>query len=167
MVRLLIFRHAEKEENADFTINYYLSTQGRERAQNIIPSFIAKIGIPDIIYAKSPVFPEWSFRCIETVYLLGLHYGLPIRVIDNLNVLLAELKSYLNTDYIILICWEHRQIPDIVRGLGWNNIMCWSTEPDRYPTDDTDYDTVFDVTNDTLKVVDQRTGTVHKVISRV
>jgi hypothetical protein len=140
-MRLIILRHGEKDKG------YYLNDIGYKRSEKLVDYIPAKFGIPDFIIAKSPVFPNYSFRPIQTIYQLGYKHNRPILVIKTIDELVKYLEKYNYTDYIFVICWEHTEIPLILRRLGYNMILSWSSNPYKYPDDDDDYNTIIEVNN--------------------
>jgi hypothetical protein len=135
-------RHGEKNPSTIDSIDYYLNKNGRKRSLDLATSFVERFGIPDIIIARAPKFPHWSFRSIETVYPLGQRYNRPI-IVSTLEDVSGTIKQYVNTDYLILVCWEHTEIPVILNALG-QAAVSWSRDPFRYPTDDNDYSTIIE-----------------------
>jgi hypothetical protein len=142
MVRILFCRHGEKNTSSLDTIDYYLNEKGRKRSLDLTTSIVERFGIPDIIIARAPKFPQWSFRSIETIYPLGQRYNRPI-LTSTLEDVGSLIKRYINTDYLIVVCWEHTEIPIILNSLG-QSVVSWSKDPFKYPTDDNDYSTIIE-----------------------
>lgn len=151
MVRIIIIRHAEKY-SAEF--GYFLANEGELRSKRIIGYIKDKFGVPDIIFARSPVFPNYSFRSIETIYPLAKSLKRPIRIVPSVAELINSINKYFSTDYLILICWEHDEVPSILQELGWT-ILSWSKDPFKYPTDDNNYSLVIEVLPNIIKFYDQ------------
>jgi hypothetical protein len=125
--QVIIIRHAEKPADEADPDGNKLSLKGRERAAALVPYFL---GTPDVLEYKTPVAiyaqglkkQSSSHRPVDTVK--GLAAALKLEVID----------KYLHDDYpqmatdilanraydgrMVLICWEHKVIPDIARKFG-------------------------------------------------
>lgn len=119
---IIIIRHAEKASN-----NGNLSLRGRERAAALVPYFLETTelnshGTPVAIYASIPPKPESSQRSIDTVKNLSETIKVPIRETYEANdykKMVDEIKNNpAFTGKLILICWEHHNIPEIARAFG-------------------------------------------------
>ena len=120
--QVILIRHAEKPEQGNV-----LSTKGRERAAALAPYFaetdyLTTHGTPAAIYAMSAPKGDSSLRAIETVTPLADQLKITIKDSierDNYRKMVEEIKS--SPTYhgkTILICWEHKLIPEIARAFG-------------------------------------------------
>lgn len=134
--QVIIIRHGEKPKEGN-----ELSLKGWERAHALIPFFqgnkkVLDFGTPVAIYAQKPSTPESSMRPIETVQ--GLADALNLTLNTNFEhaqypSMAQEILS--NPDYegkMVLICWEHKVIPDIAKNLNAPNV------PNKWDGDDFD-----------------------------
>ena len=123
--QVIIIRHGEKPP-----VGNHLNDQGRARAQALVEFFknnpeVTQYGTPAAIYAMRPSPNDGSFRPIETVTPLADSLGLPIN--ENYakrdgDAMAQSIKTSL--DYagkMVLICWEHHDIPNLVRSFGWDS----------------------------------------------
>jgi hypothetical protein len=116
--QIILIRHGEKPAEGN-----QLNDQGFARAKALVPYFqnnidVTKYGTPVAIYAMGQKGSTGSVRPIQTVTPLAQALGLTLDT------------DYLKTDYdglvnsvlgnkaydgkMVLICWEHNAIPDIV-----------------------------------------------------
>ena len=120
--RVIIIRHAEKPDEGN-----ELSLKGRERAAALVPYFLETPeffkGMPlAAIYAQGPRKEGSSVRSMQTVK--GLADALKLTIIDKYTrddfpEMFAEIRK--NPAYegkTVLICWEHKVIPDIAKAFG-------------------------------------------------
>jgi broad specificity phosphatase PhoE len=129
--QIIIIRHGEKIDNTHDD----LSPRGVERARALPrlfqsdPRFL-KHGPPVAIYgAVARAGVSTSKRPVETVIPLAKSLGL--EVIDKfdhdqIEELVKDIRN--NPSYhgkTVLICWEHKRIPDIVKALGGHGEMKW------------------------------------------
>jgi hypothetical protein len=140
--RVILLRHAEKYHDIK---SYYLNEEGRLRSQRLSSVFVERFGRPNYILAKYPVYPTYSFRPIETIYPLALMTSSPIILFGTTKDVSDYIIRYVNTNYIIAVCWEHHEIHNIAQKLGFNDIVTWSSTPERYPIDNDDYDTMIEL----------------------
>ncbi len=116
--QIIFIRHGEKPAQGN-----ELNEQGFARAKALVPYFqtspdVTKYGTPAAIYAMKPKGPTGSVRPIQTVTPLATTLGLTI-ISDYLKEDSAGLVKAVmsNTAYdgkMVLVCWEHNAIPDIV-----------------------------------------------------
>ena len=119
---VVILRHAEKAPKGDF-----LDQKGRERAAALAPFFIGsewvfQFGTPISIYAQRPDKEHSSQRPIETMNPLANALNIQINT-QYTRELFPQMVTeiLLSQKYegkMVLICWEHDDIPDIARMLG-------------------------------------------------
>lgn len=120
--QVMIIRHAEKPSGGDS-----LSIKGKERAAALAPYFtetaeFLTYGPPVDIYAMASSKEDSSQRPIETVQPLADALKLTIKnsyVINDYKKMVADIKANsLYTGKNVLICWEHKEIPEIARAFG-------------------------------------------------
>jgi hypothetical protein len=124
--RIIISRHAEKPEEGN-----ELSPKGRQRAAALVPYFLDNPdffkGMPLVaIYAQRPKKEGSSVRAIETVK--GIAEAAKVPIVDKFTReefpdMFAEIRK--NAAYdgkTVLICWEHRAIPDIAHAFGVEDV---------------------------------------------
>ena len=139
--QVLIIRHAEKPEDGNG-----LSEKGFKRALALVQYFksnpdVTQHGTPAAIFAMKPKDENGSIRAIQTVSPLAQNLGLPIFssiLRDDLNSLVSKVmtdQSY--NGKMVLICWEHKVIPDMAKIFGVN------PRPSDWPGDD--FETVFEI----------------------
>lgn len=120
--QVIIIRHAEKLDQGN-----QLSTKGKERAAAFAPYFtetdyLTTFGTPAAIYAMAAPKGDSSLRPIQTVTPLANLLKMTIKDSterDNYRKMVDEIKS--SPTYhgkTILICWEHKLIPEIARAFG-------------------------------------------------
>jgi hypothetical protein len=134
--QVIIIRHAEKPDEGN-----ELSLQGEERAAALVPYFlktdeVLKFKTPVAIYAQRPKGPTSSLRSIQTVKPLA--DALHLRVNDSFerddfkNMVddIVHKKEY--EGRMVLICWEHKVIPEIALEFGVEDA------PTKWPGEDFD-----------------------------
>jgi hypothetical protein len=115
--QVIIIRHAEKPDEGND-----LSLKGRERAAALVPYFrgrpeVLSYKTPVAIYAQGAKKKDSSRRPVETVK--GLAQALNLDIIDKYThdefpKMVAEILAKPEYDgRMVLICWEHKVIPDI------------------------------------------------------
>ena len=155
--QILLIRHGEKPDTGN-----QLSDIGLQRAQALRAYFetnpaVTKYGTPVAIFAMKQDGPDGSVRPIQTVTPLA-----------------ADLKTTINEDYLkndfqglakeilsnpayngkmVLICWEHKVIPDIAQELG--------VTPRPADWKGTDFWTVFEIDYTAAKVSNFKTFSEH------
>ena len=116
--QLIFIRHGEKPAQGN-----ELNAQGFARANALVNYFktnadVLDYGTPAAIYAMKPSGPTGSVRPIQTVTPLAKALGLPVIsdfLKDDSNDLVnAVLNNKAYDGKMVLICWEHNAIPDIV-----------------------------------------------------
>jgi hypothetical protein len=120
--QVILIRHAEKPPEG-----HDLSLQGRERAAALAPFFLEAPEVltykaPAAIYAQAVNQEARSRRPIETVTPLAKALKLDLITRYGHSDYPRMAKDILaNPDYkgkMVLICWEHKVIPDMARELG-------------------------------------------------
>jgi hypothetical protein len=119
--QVILIRHAEKPP-----AGHRLSQKGRERAAALAPYFLARpevreFGPPVAIYAQKRTEENRSRRPVETVKPLARELRLDVLEYahEDFKKMVADINS--RKEYrgkMVLVCWEHRGIPDIARALG-------------------------------------------------
>lgn len=122
--QVIIIRHAEKPPEG-----HELSLKGRQRAAALVPYFLETPDVleyktPAAIYAQKSGEGHRSKRPVQTVK--DLAGALRLEVIqfahDDHAKMVREITA--NKDYegkMVLICWEHKAIPDLAREFGVTN----------------------------------------------
>jgi hypothetical protein len=120
--QILIIRHAEKPDEGS-----KLSLAGRERAAALAPYFLGndellQFGPPVAIYAQAQKHASSSLRPIETVEPLAAAIHIKINDSferDDFAAMVEEILHNKTYDgHTVLICWEHKVIPQIAAKFG-------------------------------------------------
>jgi hypothetical protein len=126
---VLIIRHAEKTSGTE-----HLSPKGEQRAQALIELFASsraggKFATPNVIFAASPHHDDGSIRSIQTVTPLAHTLHLTIHQELDTHEVKELVSTILNSpEYdgkVVLICWEHKRIPEIATELGVTENVDW------------------------------------------
>jgi broad specificity phosphatase PhoE len=116
---VILIRHAEKP-----AVGNELSPRGRERAAALGPYFqttpdVLDFKTPVAIYAQRPKSEASSVRAIQTVQPLADALRLKINETytrDEFEGMVEEIRQKPEYQgHTVLICWEHKVIPEIVR----------------------------------------------------
>lgn len=151
--QVIVIRHAEKPSDGN-----ELSLSGHERAAALALYFtgapdVMKFGALEAIYAQSPKHESSSVRPLQTVQPLADALKLTVNqsfVRDDYAAMVHEILD--NNAYqgqSVLVCWEHKVIPDIAAALGVPD------GPHEWPSDS--FDRTWIITfesGDTPKLVD-------------
>ena len=143
---IILIRHGEKPDVGD-----ELNEQGRERAKELVDFFlkdsrVLHFGTPAAIYAMKPKprTAESSVRPIETVTPLAEKLHLKINTSYTKKQIEPLVKSILENpaydDKMVLICWEHDAILDIVEEIGVDT----PPAPEKWPGDVFDWAFIID-----------------------
>jgi hypothetical protein len=131
-LKIIIIRHGENPVKGD-----NLSCQGLNRSLQLPAVLNSKFGIPNYTYvpALSHDAATKHARMFQTIIPMSVKYDLKINSKfdekDSTN-LAAEIRSKNGT---ILLVWDHKAIPSIVRALGVPNFFLkWR---------DDDYDSIW------------------------
>ncbi|MDD5304763.1 MAG: histidine phosphatase family protein [Elusimicrobia bacterium] len=128
--QIVIIRHGEKPDTGS-----ELNERGFARARALSDFFVndpavIAYGPPAAIFAMKPKGPDGSIRAIQTVTPLAEKLGLAINsdyLRDSLPELVKAVMSARAYDgKTVLICWEHKVIPQLVVDFGW------TTAPDHW-----------------------------------
>jgi hypothetical protein len=152
--QIIFIRHAEKPSGSKSDPdNGQLSDLGVAHSscwvkffQNI-PSQV-NVNKPDIIYAMKQHKPTSSNRPYNTILPLSKYLNIPINNSierDDTKGIANAILS--NSDKTVLVCWEHKAIPDIANKLFNGCVKGWGADPSK-KTDDEDYNTmwIYDIT---------------------
>ena len=122
--QVIIIRHGEKPDTGN-----ELNERGWQRANALVGFFqqnssVTQHGAPAAIYAMAPKGASGSLRPIQTVTPLAQSLGLTINSNYTKKQLLQLVSDILaDPSYegrTVLICWEHKVIPELVRDFGWD-----------------------------------------------
>jgi len=124
--QIILIRHAEKPEYGN-----ELNERGFKRAQALVKFFqtssaVTRYGAPAAIYAAAPKDEDSSVRSVQTVTPLAR--ALRITVSAELTrgqthkLARAIMEDPAYEGRMVLICWQHGNIPDVIRDLAeYNN----------------------------------------------
>jgi hypothetical protein len=122
---VLIIRHAEKTSGTE-----HLSPKGEQRAQALVELFAgSRFPTPNVIFAASPHHADGSIRSIQTVTPLARALHLKIHQDLDTHEVKELVSTILNSaEYdgkVVLICWEHKRIPEIASEFGVSENVDW------------------------------------------
>ena len=155
--QILLIRHGEKPDTGN-----QLSDVGFQRAQALKNYFetnpaVTRFGTPVAIFAMKQDGVDGSARPIQTVTPLATDLKITINenyLKNDFQALAKEILS--NPAYngkMVLICWEHKVIPDIAQELG--------VSPRPADWKGSDFSTVFQVDYTANKVTNFKTFSEH------
>jgi len=130
-LKILIIRHAEKPAKGD-----NLSCQGENRALEV-GSMIAKtFGKPSKIYVPTPKSGEATKRArmFETASPIATRFDVSINSKYSIADFPNITKSVLMEKGLVLMVWQHENIPPLAKALGVKNPPAWIK---------TDYDSIW------------------------
>jgi phosphohistidine phosphatase SixA len=121
--KIVILRHGEKpgdpasdEKDGDI----HLSVRGQCRAAALAPALPSIFGKPDFILATQE--SKGSNRPIETITPLAKSLGVDIdskHADDDYAKVADEVLNHPKyTGKLVVICWHHGKIPDLVKAMG-------------------------------------------------
>jgi len=132
---IVLIRHGEKPKKGD-----NLSCRGVNRSLALVDVLHTRFGIPEAIFVPSMSRKDNTkhSRMFQTILPFASKYNLPVnsefRVADAPAVAGAARKK----TGVVIIVWEHSQLPEIARSLGVESTsLDWS---------DDDYDSIWIVT---------------------
>ena len=123
--QVVILRHGEKPETGN-----ELNERGWQRANALVGFFqsdpvMTRFGLPTAIYAMAPKDEGGSVRPIQTVTPLADVLKLAIHKDYKRDELAALVKEIMGkpgyAGRTVLVCWEHKVIPELVRDFGWSS----------------------------------------------
>ena len=129
--QVIVIRHGEKPPSGN-----ELDERGRQRAAALVKFFetdpqVTKYGPPAAIYAMDPKDASGSLRPIQTVTPLADDLKITINHSykrEELQSLIDDLMKNPAADgKTVLICWEHKAIPEMIPLFGWASApRAWS-----------------------------------------
>lgn len=120
--QVIVIRHGEKPPVGD-----NLTVKGQERAEALVPYFLntpalTQYGPPIAIYAEAPNDGVTATRAMETCSPLAKALGIPVLTPYTRDQYVPLAQDILNNPQysgkMVLICWEHKNIPPLVNALG-------------------------------------------------
>jgi hypothetical protein len=144
---IVLIRHGEKPKKGD-----NLNCRGINRSLALVDVLHTRFGIPEAIYVPSLSRKDNTkhARMFQTILPFASKYNLPVnsgfRVADTAELAEAARKK----TGVVIIVWEHNQLPSIARCLGvTEKSLEWS---------DDDFDSMWVVTYKHNKVLLERTA---------
>ncbi|OCX50998.1 histidine phosphatase family protein [Mucilaginibacter sp. PPCGB 2223] len=133
-LKLVFIRHAEKPLKGS-----NLTCQGLNRSLQLPAVLVKKFGVPDYLMVPQLGLGDTTkhSRMFQTIAPLAIQYNLAIATTHkekDFDQIAADLKAHKGT---IIITWEHKAIPGIVKALGIAETLNWP---------DDDYDSIWIVT---------------------
>lgn len=132
---IVLIRHGEKPKKGD-----NLNCRGINRSMALVDVLHSRFGLPQAIYVPSMSRKDNTkhSRMFQTILPFASKYNLPVnsefRVADAADVAGAARKK----TGVVIIVWEHSQLPEIARSLGVESAsLDWA---------DDDYDSIWVVT---------------------
>ena len=157
MKQVIFIRHAEKSKHGK-----HLNDVGYLRSIYLTDYFLHPFGnfeIPEFAYVMCLDKKSKSVRCLETMQPT-IDKGMPYELVsrEHTHKLAKTLRNYGYN--IVVICWEHSRIVDIVNLLiGHRSINAWGFNPDADDDDKNCFDATWvctlDETSLTLKIYRQ------------
>jgi hypothetical protein len=158
----MVIRHAEKP--ADTGSPFGVTVDGSQDAESLIvqgwqragalatlfspsrgPLQSPELATPQVLYASGIAKHSSSERPQETITPLAAKVSLSI----NTNYLKGDenemVDDAISQNGIVLICWEHQEVPNIANQILGND----TTAPQKWPGDRFDLVWVFDLNNST------------------
>ena len=130
--QVILIRHGEKPVVGD-----ELNARGWQRAR-ALPLYFAlqpelnRFGAPAALYAMIPPAKGGSVRAIQTLMPTSDFFAKPIvqkYVREQIVPLVTEIwTNPLYEGKSLIICWEHKMIPEIARTFGFKLAPDWSRE---------------------------------------
>lgn len=147
-IRVIILRHGEKPDKGD-----NLSCKGFNRALQLADVLQKKFGVPDRIYTPSPNLggSTSAARMYQTIIPFAVKYNLKINTKYDVKDEKGIAEAIMKQTGTVLLVWEHKAIPKILKALGVEEKMDW---------DDNDFDSIWIVTlqNGVAKVSKDKEG---------
>ena len=133
-LKVMVIRHAEKPDGTGGVLGVdeagrpdpnQLSVRGWQRAGALVRffapaggNFAEGIASPSAIFACKPYGTANSVRPLSTVSPLAKALGIPVNHEIGKRDVPAVLNAVISSPGTVLICWSHRLLPSIVRGLA-------------------------------------------------
>jgi hypothetical protein len=132
---VVVFRHAEKPKKGD-----NLNCQGLNRSLALPAVLYGRFGIPEATYVPSMAFGDKTLhsRMFQTMIPFAAKYNLQLTSKFGEDETSEMAKAVLQRTGVVMIVWEHKRIPDIVRALGAHDTEL------HWPDDD--YDSLWVIT---------------------
>lgn len=130
-LKVVIIRHAEKPSIGD-----NLCPKGLDRA-NLLPSVLDKIvGVPDFTYIPQVNTGKTtrSVRMLQTITPFAVEHNLVLNSDFKNDEVKKATADVLQKSGVVLMVWEHSNIPDLAKALGVNRKLKWKDE---------DYDSIW------------------------
>ena len=131
-LKVVIIRHAEKPIKGD-----NLNCQGLNRSLQLPAVLYSKFGIPDFTYVPSIGLDRNTrhSRMFQTIIPFAVKYDLTINSKFTEKDSAGIASDIRAQKGLVLVIWEHRAIPSLVRALGVPDFqLVW---------DDNDYDSIW------------------------
>jgi hypothetical protein len=122
---VILIRHAEKPAQGN-----ELSPRGWQRAFALVGFFLnnpmmTRFGTPTVLFPMAQMSVGGSVRAIQTITPLAKQLGLPLHLNYTRDQYPEAAQEILrNPAYdgkTVLICWEHKVLPDFAAHLGLRN----------------------------------------------
>lgn len=122
-LKVVIIRHGEKPAKGD-----NLSCEGLYRAMHLPPVLDTAVGTPDFTYVPtmSTGKKTTSVRMFQTVTPFAVHKNLTINSKYNESDTSGVAKDVLKKQGVVLMVWEHSNIPGLASQLGVPGPLSWS-----------------------------------------
>jgi hypothetical protein len=132
---VVVLRHAEKPKKGD-----NLNCQGLNRSLALPAMLYNRFGLPAAVYVPSMAFGDNTLhsRMFQTMIPFAARYNLSLTSKFGEDDTEALASAVLQRTGVVMIIWEHKRIPDIVRALGVR-------DADLHWPDD-DYDSLWIIT---------------------
>jgi len=130
-LKVVIIRHGEKPSAGD-----NLCPKGLDRA-NMLPAVLDKVaGIPDYTYIPQVNTGKTtrSVRMLQTVSPFAVAHNLILNTSFKNDDVKGVAADVLKKSGVVLMVWEHSNIPDLVKALGVTGKLKWKDE---------DYDSIW------------------------
>ena len=122
--QIIFLRHAEKPATGA-----ELNARGWERAQALVALFTKDRRVQEhglaAIYAGAPAKAGGSVRSIQTIQAAGQALGIVVDTHitrDEIDALVrAVMTSPAADGKTVIVCWEHKKIPEMVQAFGWTS----------------------------------------------
>jgi hypothetical protein len=134
-LRVVIIRHAEKPPKGD-----NLTCQGLNRSLKLPGLLYSRFGIPAYTYIPSVGKGKSTkhSRMFQTIIPMAVKYNLVINSKYDENDSAELAADILEKKGLVLIVWQHSNIPAVARALGVKtDVLKW---------DDNDYDSIWVIT---------------------
>jgi len=124
-LKVIIIRHGEKPSTGD-----NLCPKGLDRA-NLLPPVLDKIvGTPDFTYVPQVNTGKTtrSVRMLQTVTPFAVEHNLVLNTNFKNDEVKKAATDVLQKSGVVLMVWEHSNIPDLAKELGVTGKLKWKDE---------------------------------------